>query len=541
MKKSLLALALFTLLAGSVFAQTRDNVARECVLFELFTGVRCQYCPAAANGVAQLLEEGKAIAPVAYHTSAFSVPAYYTTETNARASYYGVTSYPTLKGDGVITRSGGGSASESNYSTYLTVYNQRINQTSPFTITMTCTPDEEGHCVAHCEVEKVGNCSATNLRLMVALTQCNIDVSWQGMQGLHHVCRDMIPTQTGTPITGNSLIVDLPFELNWPKEDCWLTAWVQDYSTKEVFQAVRLSLDMNLDYDLAIKGAEQYAEKNCSGLLAPVVKVKNAGTEVVTSFEVVASAGGVELSRQTWTGSLQKGETATFAMAEFFKGDAAEITLQAANPNGHADEFLGDNNLSVSFEEVDSFDGYMSMMVKTDQHPEETSIEIWNMSTETLVYEFHFDLPRHVYTEEVPLMDAGCYLIRIKDSVGDGLGAGAFVYFQDAQNQDVFYLAATQHFGYEYPFEVHSDGTYAVAETESKGMTLYPNPSHGVMQLHLGEGPWQVEVFDLTGRTVYENADFVSGEIQLTGCGEGIYFLKASNGSESYLQKVMVY
>ena len=138
-------------------------------------------------------------------------------------------------------------------------------------------------------------------------------------------------------------------------------------------------------------------------------------------------------------------------------------------------------------------------------------------------------------------MDEGCYLIRIKDSVGDGLGAGGFVYFMDAQEQDLFYLAATQHFGYEYPYEVHCDGTYAVGETGSTGMTLYPNPSHGVMQLHLGEGTWQVDVFDLTGRTVYQNREFVSGEIQLTGCGEGIYFLKASNGSESYLKKVMVY
>lgn len=125
-------------------AQTKDNVARECVLFEVFTGVQCPYCPAAANGIAQLLEEGKAIAPVAYHTSAFSRPEYYTNETEARASYYGITSYPTLKADGLLTFSGGGGASESNYSTYLSRYNQRINQTSPFTIDLSMEPAENG-------------------------------------------------------------------------------------------------------------------------------------------------------------------------------------------------------------------------------------------------------------------------------------------------------------------------------------------------------------------------------------------------------------
>ena len=92
MKKTILLFALFAMFFPTANAQTRENVARECVLFELFTGVRCQYCPAAANAVAQLLEEGKAIAPVAFHTSAFSTADYYTTETNARASYYGITS-----------------------------------------------------------------------------------------------------------------------------------------------------------------------------------------------------------------------------------------------------------------------------------------------------------------------------------------------------------------------------------------------------------------------------------------------------------------
>ena len=116
MKKSILFFIVAMMLMPAMSAQTKENVARECVLFELFTGVRCPYCPAAANAVAQMLDEGLPIAPVAYHTTAFSTADYYTNETNARANYYGITSYPTLKADGTLTMSGGGSASESNYS-----------------------------------------------------------------------------------------------------------------------------------------------------------------------------------------------------------------------------------------------------------------------------------------------------------------------------------------------------------------------------------------------------------------------------------------
>ena len=81
MKRVLLLFAVLLVTLPTAVAQNRDNVAREYVLFELFTGVHCPYCPAAANGVAQMMEEGLAIAPVAYHTTAFSTELYYTNET----------------------------------------------------------------------------------------------------------------------------------------------------------------------------------------------------------------------------------------------------------------------------------------------------------------------------------------------------------------------------------------------------------------------------------------------------------------------------
>ena len=105
--KKLLFSVVAILLFGSLSAQ---NVARECVLFEVFTGVNCPYCPAAANGISEMLEEGLAIAPVAIHTSAFSTPDFYTGETNARANFYGIGSYPTLKADGILTKAGASSS-----------------------------------------------------------------------------------------------------------------------------------------------------------------------------------------------------------------------------------------------------------------------------------------------------------------------------------------------------------------------------------------------------------------------------------------------
>jgi len=542
MKKITLFIALLALLMPSITAQEKANVAnvaRECVLFELFTGVRCPYCPAAANGVAQLLEEGKAIAPVAYHTSAFSTEDYYTNETQARASYYGISSYPTLKADGLLSSVGGGSASETNYPTYLGRYNQRVNVTSPFTIDLTCEPGDNNMWTVHCTVNQVGDCPSTNVKVMIALTQCNIDVGWMGMQGLHHVCRDMIPTQQGTTFVGPTMTIDQTFQMNWPKEDCFLTAWVQNYTgNKEVYQAVRLSTDLNLDYDLVLKEVKDYATSICSGLIRPVVSVKNCGNEVINDFEVVAKANGVEVHRETWFGSLAKGETVIFPMIEFDKGDATQLSFEVVNPNGQQEEFEGDNTLNITLDEPVLIDGYLKIQVKTDSHPEETMIQIVNMDTDEVVHELTFDEPSHVYTHEPCVMNAGCYRIRILDSAGDGFTG--IIRVTDASGTVLLKVDQNKPFTEELVYEFSCDGAWGVEDHAQTSVELRPNPSNGRFFLDLGEGSWQVEVYDLAGRLIHQVNDFVRGEVDMN-CGSGIYFLKATNGEEEVIRKVMVY
>ena len=541
MKKTVLLIAVLLGLACYSVAQTK-NVARECVLFELFTGVNCPYCPAAANGVAQLLDEGKAIAPVAYHTNAFSTALYYTSETNSRASYYGITGYPTLKADGVYTKSGGGGASESNYSQYLNYYNQRIGVESPFTIELTAVPQPDGTCMAHCVVTQVGECTATNIKVMMALTQCNINVTWQGMQGLHHVCRDMIPTHLGTTFTGPSMTIDEPFELNWPKGDCYLTAWVQNYSgNKEVYQAVRLSLAMDLDYDLEVKAVDKVTENNCSGLISPLISVGNAGHFEVTSFDAVVYVSGVEVHRETWTGSLPIGETLDYQMPDVNVGDASEVVVIVENPNGHEDEFMADNRKVLNYGEAPVIDGYVKMQFKTDNNPEETTIQFKDMTTGEVVRELTFDLPKHVYTEEIVLMNAGCYRITILDSAGDGLGSGSVFKFESSTGTLMSGSSNNSHFKYQFGFEVSCDGTMEVGEQVADDAAVIPNPSHGSFELKLTDGVWQVMVFDLAGRMVYRNDQYSNGMISLEDCESGVYLLKASNGKEEVLKKVMLY
>ena len=541
MKKVLLTLLVLVGLASLGMSQTKDNVARECVLFELFTGVNCPYCPAAANAVAQMLSENLNIAPVAYHTNAFSTSLYYTSETNARASYYGVNSYPTLKADGTLNYSGGGSASESNYNTYRNLYNQRVNQTSPFTIDLSYEPVDGTTCRVNCTVTQVGECSGTNVRVFIALTQCNINVAWQGMSGLHHVCRDMIPTQTGTSFSGPTMTISENFEMNWPKEDCYLTAWVQNFNgTKEVYQAVRMSTMLDLDYDLGLKDVEGVVKINCSGVQSPKLVVKNYGNQAVTSFDMCAFDGQEE-HRQTWQGNLPQGESITVQMEEFVANPCEKLQFYVELPNGHADEYAADNFKEEALETVETIDGYVKIQIKTDAHPEETTIQVKDMASGEVVQTYTFDTPMHVYAEEV-VLPGGCYRLSLLDAAGNGLGSGALFRFEDSSGQVLLSGNSSTAFEDELAFEVNSDGTlWEVPEQEASKVVIMPNPSNGSFYLNLGEGSWQVTVFDLMGRAVYQESQFSEGKIVLEKCEPGMYFLMVTDGAKEIVRKLMVY
>ena len=540
MKKLFLSVVVMFFMS-TVFAQTKDNVARECVLFEIFTGVRCPYCPAAANGIAQMMEEGLAIAPVAYHTTAFSTEEYYTNETNARANYYSISSYPTLKADGITGMSGGGNANENMYSYYMNYYNQRINVPSPFTIDLSYEPVDGTSCRVNCTVTQVGDCNGSDVRVFIALTQSNIDVGWQGMQGLHHVCRDMIPTQTGTQFTGPTMTISETFEMHWPKEDCYLTAWVQNYSggTKEVYQAVRMSMALDLDYDIALKSVENVVTQNCSGIQQPKMTVKNLGNQTITFFDLCAFDGH-EDHRQSWHGSLPKGASVTVTMDEFVAAPCDALHFYAVMPNGEGDQYLPDNFIHVALEDVPEIDGYLKMQLKTGSHPQNIRVQIIETESGEEVNSYTFDQANHVYSEDITLLNAGCYRIRVRDIAGEGMGSGYFQ-FKDANNNVVFKGGGqVEPFAYELSSELSCDGTLSVEETEKELPLVYPNPSEGLFYLNLGKGNWQVQVYDITGRKVLESQNDGIGSVDLSGRRSGMYFLKATNGTQEINTKIVI-
>lgn len=223
MKKFTISLA-FVMMGLVVMSQ---SVPREMVVTEVGTGTWCTYCPGAAMGVDDLLENGKFVAVIENHNGDSYANAY----SNARNTFYGISAYPSMGMDG---KQGyvGGNHTTSLYPTYLSMYNQRIVDTSPVTLSMEVTNNGLDY-TAVITITKVDAITASNIILHFVVTQSNIMQNWQGQTHLEHVTRLMVPSQTGTPVSfasGDVQVVTLNFTLSSaiPLEDVEFVTFLQN-------------------------------------------------------------------------------------------------------------------------------------------------------------------------------------------------------------------------------------------------------------------------------------------------------------------------
>ena len=220
-----------------------QNVQRSFVVLEIGTGTWCVYCPGAAGGADQLVDEGKSVAVIENHNG----DSYANTYSNARNSYYSISSFPTAKFDGIVSHVGGMACPTANiYSDYLPIYNQRMAVTSPLTVCITGTNVGNNYTV-NVALNKVGTISSNDLKLQFVLTESDIPVSWFCMTDIDFVTRLMVPDQNGTTVnfnSGNLQTYTLNFakDASWVAANCELVAFVQDNGTKEILNANKVPL-----------------------------------------------------------------------------------------------------------------------------------------------------------------------------------------------------------------------------------------------------------------------------------------------------------
>ncbi|MDD2332018.1 MAG: Omp28-related outer membrane protein [Candidatus Cloacimonetes bacterium] len=269
MKRNLFVVLMLTCLVSIVFA-----LPRNLVVVEIGTGTWCQYCPGAAMGADDLVDNGHAVAIIENHNG----DNYANTYSNARNTYYGITGYPTAFFDG-LNPTVGGSNTQSMYSNYLVGVNARLSVASHYTISAVGTM-EGNNINLYATVQKPEDDTNTNVLLHCVITESDIQQNWQGQTHLNFVTRLMAPNQSGSSInlaTGEQVTIPLTTTWNtsWNIAHAEVIFFLQNNSTKEILQGVKYSLPGLLGASPISTDAINFPDVYVSGTTYSIFNITN--------------------------------------------------------------------------------------------------------------------------------------------------------------------------------------------------------------------------------------------------------------------------
>lgn len=493
---------IFTLLAVvTVISLYSQQVPRENVLLEIGTGGWCTYCPGAAMGADDLHENGDPVAIIEYHNG----DPYATTESNARNSYYSITGYPTAWFDGSYNQVVGGSHTESMYSDYLPIVTARMAIPTSFTLEIMGSAEGDVYNIV-VRVNKVAAYTGTNLKVRFAVTESNIQYSWQGQTEMNFVCRDMVPTDQGTAISfdnGNEVEIPLTFTYNntWVEEEVELIAFIQNDQNKEVLHCAKVMIN-----DL-VPAAPTFA----AGFYADPADLCGVGA---TDF--YADCIGNPISwHWTFEGGYPAESWDKNPYVYYQAVGAYDVQLVISDgtktDTAFADKYITvHNNPVVTFNDVpelcnedwDPYEltegaptgGVYSGPHVTDGkyfHPTEAGIGEYNLT--------------YTYTDEF-----GCF------------------------NSDQTTVIVTSCTG--------------IGDNAASTLQVYPNPTQGLMTISIDATDFnqaRIRVIDLVGKVVFEQNEVningaYSTTVDLSTMPQGVYFVTVSGGDKNISKKVFL-
>lgn len=187
-------------------------------------------------GADDLIANGCDVAVIEYHNG----DAFANAASNHRNTYNGVSGYPNALFDGVLEVAGG-SATQSMYSSYLPMYNQRIVIPCDYEAEIYGQNTGGLNYDVSVIIDLVNGTPPSNLTAHLVLTESEIPYAWQNQTELNFVCRAMYPDHFGTTVNfagGNQMIINYTFTIDatWNSQHIELVTFIQDESTKEILQ-----------------------------------------------------------------------------------------------------------------------------------------------------------------------------------------------------------------------------------------------------------------------------------------------------------------
>lgn len=535
-------LAAFGALTVGVQSNASAQATRHAVILEIATGAWCTYCPGAAMGADELHAGGQSVGVVEHHDG----DAWETTETVARYdTYYGVTGFPTAFFDGgnsVV----GGSHTQSLYPTYLQRYNTAMGVATPYDLTASWTQNGASVDVS-VTVNQIGANTPSNLRLQAVVTESHIAHNWQGMTELNFVNRDMYPDAGGQALSltqGNSqtLNFNIPINGSWVQNEMELVVWVEDGATKQIFNGryMPLAVAAFANDPMAVEITNAIGAQNCLSSFAPTVKIRNMGSNALTSVDFSYSVNGGSAQTHTWTGNLNflGYATATLPSISFTPQASNTLTVTITNSN---DGNASNNVVTKTWANATVHaPGNYELTLQPDQYGSETTWEIKNGAGSVVASGGPYtDGNTTPIVVNVAVNPNDCYNLFMYDSYGDGMccayGNGSYT----LRNSSGAIVATGGSFGSEEMKAWATDNSTAVNSALAQQINVYPNPSRGMFNVEIPTSGAEIAVLTLSGQLVYSSTtDANVVKVDLSSLASGMYMLRVQTAEGLAVKKI---
>ena len=592
MKKVLLSFVL-SIATISMFAQTIvDTISHnKKVVLEEYTGIHCVYCPDGHKVANQIkaahpndvflinIHQGD------YATAGAGEPNFKTSFGDPLATQAGVNSWPA----GTVSRHlFSGTVTTLQRNTWNANTNIILAQPSYVNLGVTSTVDVQTRIMTvNVEAYYTGNGPILNM-LNVALLQNNVEGPQTGGSNFNptqvlpngnynhgHMLRHLITGQWGDSInvTTHGTLIQRTYTYTLPANinnvglelgDIEVVAFVAEGKQEIITGAeskVNLTNFLNAK-DISVVSVSSYNEI-CDAKIQPTVKIKNLGSDTVTSASFTYAINGGTATTYNWTGSLlpYTSKDVLFPVISSFSVLASNsITVAVVNVNGIADQ-NGTNNtgtktsILMSSNSSSGSTGHVFTFVQ-DRYGSESTWKITEDATGTIVAQGgpYADLAATgilEHTTNVTFTATGCYTLMVYDAYGDGINAGTGAgnyYLKNAANQNV--VSSNGIFGKEDRQVFNLSSLVGIEETAiNASFNISPIPAKDNININFNLNDTKtvnINIYNNLGALVIarKEGELLSGshtlDINVSKLSKGIYYLNIQTGENNIAKKLVI-
>lgn len=554
----LLLIGVFPLTAFGQTIVTTDQQNKSTVVEE-FTGIHCVYCPDGHAIAEQILAENPGRATVInIHQGGFASPAsgepdFRTQWGNSIANQAGVSYYPSA----TVNRHVFPGKSEPG-STFMgrgywkSAVNEILNQPAYLNMAVEASIDiNTRQLIVHVEAYYTGDSPQSTNFLNVALMQNNtLGPQTGGNMGSNYVHMrrlvDLLTGQWGEEITTTTqgTFIDRTYTYDIPTDYKGVPAILPDMQVAVFMTETHQEVIGGANAYTALLGLEYQSDaalisihdvnRTCVNQINPVITIQNNGEQTISSLNIEYSVNGGAVQTYTWTGSLTSLHTADIELpaVNFNLLESNSLSVNIVD----SDQNPGNNSSQVTFLSApDAQTNDLVLTINTDSKGSQTRWIIRNSANQT-VQQGNGYSNNQTYNINITLPGTDCYSFRVLDTGGDG---GASVTLKDAAGNIL--IESDGNYGAGFT-EAFSKGALGLDEIQITNVSVYPNPSTGIVNLSSNNTIDSVKVYDITGRLVKTTGALSADKsvVDMTSFAAGTYVFKIESGKKVITKKVII-